>query len=85
MQTTIATASCLAVLCCAVLCCAVQLMRSAEIQATAAAVHKAMGLAASVFLPNVSVSMPQGEQGVWQGVQRTNTGTEGRSTDVLLC
>jgi hypothetical protein len=45
----------------AVLCGALQLMRSPELQGAAAALHKAMGMFASVFLPNVVVSTPQGE------------------------
>lgn len=54
---------CHATLCCAVLGWALQLLSSPELQDAAAAVHKVMGLFASVFLPNVVVSSPQGKPG----------------------
>ena len=44
-------------------------MRSPEMQAAAASLHRGMGMFASVFLPNVSVSSPQGE-GVSRRVPR---------------
>lgn len=54
---------CHAVPCFAVLCWALQLLSSPELQDAAAAVHKVMGLFASVLLPNVVVSSPQGKSG----------------------